>query len=64
MRDVKQFLGHERFEAWRGEGAGTTFCGKRAAEMSRDELLAAIGWSRKSRDWWREFAMARARGEA
>ncbi len=42
------------FDYWRHKGANARFDGRRPAQMSRDELLAVVGWMSESRNLWRE----------
>lgn len=46
------------FDYWRREGANARIFGRRVSDMSRDELLAALGWLLRSRDVWRELVVA------
>ena len=56
---VRDHLGERGFRYWRLMGTDAQFCGRLAADMSRDELLAFIGWTLKGFWTWRHAYLIR-----
>jgi hypothetical protein len=56
---VREFLGAAEFLEWRSKGIGGQFAGKKAGDMSRDELLAAFGYAMHGFHVWRESGLRR-----
>ena len=56
---VRDHLGERGFRYWRLMGTDAQFCGRLAADMSRDELLAFVGWTLKGFWTWRHAYLIR-----
>ena len=54
MSAVKEALGKKHYERYRSRGATGRFFTAPVSELSREDLLAYIGWLGESRDWYRE----------